>query len=76
MLPGTGWCGAGFPPFTTACWWLTRPAVITGVSVSARRDSPGGCGGPSNAIGVVCHQLGLLCTDLHAICCGGLFKVI
>ena len=21
-------------------------------------------------------QLGLLCTDLHAICCGGIFKVI
>ena len=30
----------------------------------------------SDAIGAVCHQLGLLCTDLHAICCGGLFKVI
>ena len=28
------------------------------------------------AIGVICHQLGLLCTGLHAICCGGLFKVI
>ena len=30
----------------------------------------------ADAIGVVCHQLGLLCTDLHAICRGGLFKVI
>ena len=30
----------------------------------------------ANAIGVICHQLGLLCTDLHSICCGGLFKVI
>ena len=47
MLPGTGWCGAGLPPFPTACWWLTHPAAITGASVSARWDSPGGCGGPS-----------------------------
>ena len=47
MLPGTGWCGAGLPPFPTACWWLTHPAAITGVSVAARWDSPGGCGGPS-----------------------------
>ena len=50
MLPGTGWCGAGLPPFPTACWWLTHPAAITGVSVSARWDSPGGCGGPSVAV--------------------------
>ena len=42
MLPGTGWCGVGLPPFPTACWWLTHPATITGVSVSARWDSPGG----------------------------------
>ena len=47
MLPGIGWCGAGLPPFPTACWWLTHPAAITGVSVAARWDSPGGCGGPS-----------------------------
>ena len=47
MLPGTGWCSAGLPPFPTACWWLAHPAAITGVSVSARQDSPGGCGGPS-----------------------------
>ena len=31
MLPGTGWCGAGLPPFTTACWWLTHPVAITSV---------------------------------------------
>ena len=30
----------------------------------------------ADAIGVICLQLGLLCTDLHAICCGGLFNVI
>ena len=30
----------------------------------------------ADAIGVICHQLDLLCTDLHAICCRGLFKVI
>ena len=24
-----------------------------------------------DATGVVCHQLGLLGTDLHAVCCGG-----
>ena len=30
----------------------------------------------ADAIGVICHQLGLLCTDLHVMCCGGLFKVI
>ena len=47
MLPGTGWCGAGFPPFPTACWWMTHPAAINGVSVSARWNRPGGCGGPS-----------------------------
>ena len=34
MLPGTGRCGAGLPPFPTACWWVTHPAAITGVSVS------------------------------------------
>ena len=47
MLSGTGWCGAGLLPFPTACWWLAHPAAITGVSVSARWDSSGGCGGPS-----------------------------
>ena len=47
MLPGIGWCGTGLPPFPTACWWLTHPVAITGVSVSTRWDSPGGCGGPS-----------------------------
>ena len=30
----------------------------------------------ADAIGVICHQLGLLCTDQHVICCGGLFKMI
>ena len=30
----------------------------------------------TDAIGVICHQLDLLCTDLHAICRGGIFKVI
>ena len=30
----------------------------------------------ADAIGVICHQLGLLCTDLHAICCEGFFEVI
>ena len=30
----------------------------------------------ANAIVVFCYQLGLLCTDLNFICCGGLFKVI
>ena len=30
----------------------------------------------ADAIGVVCYQLGLLSTDLRAICSGGLFKVI
>ena len=54
MLPGIGWCGAGLPPFPIACWWLTHPAAITGVSVSARRDSPGGCGGPS--IPLLCNR--------------------
>ena len=54
MLPGTGWCGAGLPPFPTACWWLAHPAAITGVSVSARRDSPGGCGGPS--VQLLCNR--------------------
>ena len=47
MFPGIRWCGAGLQLFPTACWWLTHPAAITGVSVSARWDSPGGCGGPS-----------------------------
>ena len=45
MLPGIGWCGAGLPPFPTACWWLTHPAAITGVSVATRWNSPGGYGG-------------------------------
>ena len=27
----------------TTCWWLTHPAAITGVSVGARWNSPGGC---------------------------------
>ena len=47
MLPGIWWCITGLPPFPTACWWLTHPAAITGVSVSARWDSRGECGGPS-----------------------------
>ena len=47
MLPGIGWCGTGLPPFPTACWWLTYPAAINFVSVSARWVSPGGCGGSS-----------------------------
>ena len=34
------------------------------------------CNVSADAIGVICHQLGLLCTDLHVICCGGFFKVI
>ena len=50
MLPGIGWCGAGLLPFHTACWWLTHSAAMTGVSVSARWDSPGGCGGPSGPL--------------------------
>ena len=28
------------------------------------------------ATGVVCHQLGLLGTDLHAVGCGGFFKML
>ena len=36
MLPGVGRCGAGLPPFPTACRWLTHPEAVTGVSVSAR----------------------------------------
>ena len=39
ILPGIGRCGAGLQPFPIA-WWLTHPAAITGVSVSARWDSP------------------------------------
>ena len=62
MLPGIWWCSAGLPPFPTACWWLTHPATITGVSVSARWDSPGGCG--------VCIQTyihrGQLGKDMHS----------
>ena len=54
MLPGIGWCGAGLPPFPTACWWLTHPAAITGVSVPARWDSPGGCGGSS--VPLLCNR--------------------
>ena len=42
MLPGTGWCGTP-QPFPTACWWLSRPAIITCVSGAATRNSPGGC---------------------------------
>ena len=42
MLPGIGWCNACLPPFPTVCWWLTHPAAINGVSVSARWDSLGG----------------------------------
>ena len=38
MLPGIGWCGAGLLPFPTACWWLTHPAAIPGVSVSASQS--------------------------------------
>ena len=53
-LPGIGWCGAGLPPFPTACLWLTHPAAITGVSVAARWDSPGGCGGPS--VPLLCNR--------------------
>ena len=30
----------------------------------------------ADAIAVICHQMGLLCADLHAISYGGLFKVI
>ena len=29
-----------------------------------------------NATGVVCHQLGLLGTDLHAVGCGGFVKAL
>ena len=29
-----------------------------------------------DATGVVCHQLGLLSTDLHAVGCGGIVKMI
>ena len=54
MLPGAGQCGAGLPPFPTACWWLAHPAAITGVSVSARWNSPGECGGPS--VLLRCHH--------------------
>ena len=48
MLPGIELCVAGLPPFPTACWWSNHyPVAITGVSVAARGNSPGGCGGPS-----------------------------
>ena len=30
----------------------------------------------TDAVGVTCHQLGLLYTGLYAICCRGLFNVI
>ena len=50
MLLGIRWCGAGLPPFPTACWWLIHPAAITGVSVSARWNSCGGYGGPSASL--------------------------
>ena len=29
-----------------------------------------------DAAGVVCHQLGLLGTDLHAVCCGGVVETL
>ena len=29
-----------------------------------------------DATGIVCHQLGLLSTDLHAVGCGGPFKML
>ena len=29
-----------------------------------------------DATGVVCHQPGLLGTDLHAVCCGGLVETL
>ena len=29
-----------------------------------------------DAAGVVCHQLGLLSTDLHAVGCGGFVKTL
>ena len=29
-----------------------------------------------NAAGIVCHQLGILSTDLHALACGGSVKVL
>ena len=35
-------------------WWLTHPAAITGVFVSAGWDGPGGCGGPS--VLLVCNR--------------------
>ena len=54
MLPGIGWWDAGLPPFPTACWWWTHPAAVTGVSFSARQDSPGGCGGPS--VPLLCNR--------------------
>ena len=31
---------------------------------------------PDDAAGVVCHQLGLLGTDLHAVGCGGFVKTL
>ena len=31
---------SGLPPFLTACWWLTHPEAITGVSVAATGNSP------------------------------------
>ena len=54
MLPGIGWCGAGLPPFPTACWWLTHHAAINGVSVAASWNSPGGCCGPS--VPLLCNR--------------------
>ena len=49
-----GWCGAGLPQFPTACWWLIHPAAINGVSVAARWNNPGGCGGPS--VPLLCNR--------------------
>ena len=65
MLPGTGWCGAGFPPFPTACWWLTHPAVVTGVFVAARWNSPGGFGGPSDPLFAIAERGVYDASSLH-----------
>ena len=54
LLPEIWWCGAGLTPFPTACWWLTHPTAITAVSVAARWNSPGGCGGPS--VPLLCNR--------------------
>ena len=36
-----------YRPFTTACWWVPHPAAVTGVSIAARGNGPGGYCGPS-----------------------------